>query len=275
MTGNTDQLTVAIARRGPRLGKLVTSKLKARADLRAFFHLSNRFAAASLEIEPKAKLHDARTGKQSIEVSEGALRVEGRDGAQCIEPHVVEDVEHLPAESDGGRFGELERLPESHIQAEVAGAAQIVAITSFSRKGQPERVEGSGSFAEDVGETGWAVPGRATQELPGLRLFSDQHAVTFKFPVRGEIESAVNTEWQPAAPSCQAADVPAPNESVSAPAHPAAYRASPAKWKFDDEISVDLMRRIEVRESAVQLRIPRIDDLIVRRATDEANALGA
>src|SRR5436190_1250238 len=82
-----------------------------------------------------------------------------------------------PAEVDGIAFGNAEFLSQTHVQAEVAGSAQVVAVSGLAGIGQAERIKGIRAIAEDVREACRGGAGGAAVELSGLRLWPDQHAI--------------------------------------------------------------------------------------------------
>src|SRR5579864_4048094 len=74
-------------------------------------------------------------------------------------------------------------------------------------------------------------------------------------PISRPEVSVVDRERETARPARQAGKLPASNERISDVRNVSCEMAAVAEWKLDNPIGVDLMREVEVRNSAPRIRI--------------------
>lgn len=94
-----------------------------------------------LEVEPQSELHAARNCEHAGRHAKLAARQTGVDKSR-IEADGVEDVVDLPGELESSEFTNLPVLCEPGVDVEEAVAAEVVALTGFTRIRKPHRRAG-------------------------------------------------------------------------------------------------------------------------------------
>src|SRR5216684_964315 len=112
------------------------------------------------EFVPQGKLHDPWLGQQTRVISKSVryLLQRGDAGAslrpeprQCVEAHLVEDVEHLPAELQGLMLPRhLPSFSQRHVDTDVPVSANYIARAALSRKWMRKVAERGGWIGEDT-----------------------------------------------------------------------------------------------------------------------------
>src|SRR5580704_10214228 len=218
-----------------------------------------------LELVAQCELHRARV-RQQARILAKVAGVRNREVQRLnVESRKVQHVEHFPSELERVSFGprHLPTLGKSRIQAGEAVATDRVARANLTRESGLKRTECSsrcGCAAEDV-DASIGILGRANR-----RHRSDLLCIAGDLPVRRILGSVANADWETTRPARQPGELPSADQSFPNAVSIGGEPAAPAKRQFPDPVRVDLMRRIEIRNTARCFRIPGIDDLTGKSA---------
>src|SRR5580698_1752862 len=209
-----------------------------------------------LEIKPQRELHYARLAQRLVVCSEipGGQAELGRR-LRGIETHGVGYVENLPREFHDFRFSEIPGLPETVVEFKESWAAEVVALSGFSRIGEAESGYSLIRILEDVRIT------RGVSECSDFPGRSGLHGRTHQLPVRRPSRAGTHGEGQSAGPVKNSRKAPATEHGVTDFAHAAAESPGTSERQFVNPVGIDLVFGVEIRDGAELTRSPGVDDL--------------
>src|SRR5580692_2515157 len=175
---------------------------------------------------------------------------------------MVQHIEYLPAEFQKMRFGvgHGPGFAQSGVQSGVPRSANLAASSGFAgeimaKRANPCRTVRIRKQVRHLIRECAALLGHSGLCGTNLRSRAAQ------LPVRGPGSAVADGQGESAGPAGKAGKLPAANEGIGKAVCIPGQELSLAERQLDDEVAVQLMSRVEVRDAALLVRVPGVDDV--------------